>query len=374
MMNRGLKKELSLLAGLASLGFLMGDKKPWALAFGLAAAGLRLLPSPVYSFEGRSVLITGGSRGLGLGLAEGFLSEGAKVTLVARDADELDRAKTLLQEKTGPGGDGRILTIRCDITQPDALRLAVGEAEARFGRLDVLVNNAGSISVGPFESMEQPDFDAQMTLHLDAAMQAIRFALPAFHRAGGGRVVNISSIGGRIPVPHMAAYCASKFALAGLSETLAAELAPKNIRLTTVYPGLMRTGSPIQAVFKGDHEKEYAWFSAFDVTPGISVSMDYAVRRILDGVRYGDAQVAYPLVTPLGALVHAAFPEIFASINRQAARLYPKGQSLVRKTGADSQDWPEHQLWYKPFKQRLETAESRFNQQEKHDANFNLGV
>jgi NAD(P)-dependent dehydrogenase (short-subunit alcohol dehydrogenase family) len=369
-MNRRLRKELSLLAGLAAVGLLFNRNKSLSLAMGLVAVGLRLVPQQAYALENRVAIITGGSRGLGLAIAEELLHKGARVALLARDAEELDRAKAKLEKLS----EQPILTIPCDLTEPDELRAAFSQVESRFGRIDILVNNAGTISVGPFETMDKSDFDALLDLQVHAVIQAIRLALPSFRRNGGGRVVNISSIGGRIPVPHMSSYCVGKFALAGLSESIAAELAPDNVIVTTVYPGLMRTGSPIQAVFKGDCEREYGWFAASDVMPGISVSARYAARKIVEGLKNGDASVVFPWVTRFGILGHSLFPETYALIMRIVAGLLPKSNARLRQTGAQSQGWLERQLWYKPLQKRAESAERRFNQVEKLDAEFNLGV
>jgi short-subunit dehydrogenase len=198
-------------------------------------------------------------------------------------------------------------------------------------------------------------------------------AIP-FLKANEGRIVNISSIGGALPVPHMSTYCASKYALAGLSETLTAEFAQHNIKVTTVYPGLMRTGSPIQAVFKGNHEKEYGWFAFGDVMPGVSVSADDAAQRILKGLKEGRTHISYPAITRIGIIGHSLFPEIYAMLAAYAARIMPKGKIRIRKTGAASKKWLEEQIWYKPFGWVENTAEKKFNQQEKYDADFNLGI
>lgn len=369
-MNRGLRKEMSLLAGLASIGFLLLKKKPLAAALGLGAIALNIWPGATDTFRERSVVITGGSRGLGLALAEGFLKEGAFVTLLARDTEELEKAQAILDQIP----DGQVYTIGCDVTDPEALARAFEHVESRFGRVDVLVNNAGTIAVGPFETMEQVDFDALLELQIDAVIQATQLVLPAFQQAGEGRIINICSIGGAIPVPHMSTYCTAKFGLAGLSETIASELAPQNIKVTTVYPGLMRTGSPIQAVFKGDHEKEYAWFTTGDVSPFISVTAEQAAKSIIEGSRNGDARVTFPWITPLGIMGHAILPETYAAIMRQTARFLPKGDSRVRKTGAESKGWLERQFWFRPLGKTLHHAQAELNQAEKYDADFNLGL
>jgi len=186
--------------------------------------------------------------------------------------------------------------------------------------------------------------------------------------------VNICSIGGKVPVPHMSSYCAAKFALAGLSAALHAELGAQGVTVLTVFPGLMRTGSVIQAVVKGDHEKEFAWFAAGDSIPLVSVSARYAARRILAGIRDGDAEVVFPVTMRLAELARSAFPELFALTMREAARFFPQGSSTERRTGAESRNWLHAQPWFGPLRLLSEKAQKEFNQTERFDPDFNLGL
>lgn len=207
------------------------------LGAGLVARALRT--ARAVDFNGNSVVITGGSRGLGLLMARQLADEGARITLAARDDGELERAR---QELTRDGAD--VTVERCDVgRREDATRL-VDSIVQRHGRIDVLINNAGIIQVGPFEHMQLEDFEQAMAVHFWGPLNAILAALPIMQRQRAGRIVNISSIGGRIGVPHLVPYCASKFALAGLSDSIRGELAKDGIYVTTVCPGLMRTGSP----------------------------------------------------------------------------------------------------------------------------------
>jgi short-subunit dehydrogenase len=367
-MNKGLRKELSTLSAITATGFLLKNKNGVASMLGLAALALRFWPTS-YSVNGRSVVITGGSRGLGMAIAEQFLIGGANVTLLARDAAELGRAQTLLQERTG-----RIPSIvPCDMTVPAEVESALTEAETYYGAIDIVINNAGTIVVGPFASMDSTDFSALLNLQLHAVVNVTQNLLNRW-KTTGGRIANICSIGGKIAVPHMSTYCAAKFALAGLSQTLAAELKRDRIIVTTVFPGLMRTGSPIQAVIKGDHESEYAWFALGDIVPVLSVSAEYAAERILEAVRNGDNELIFPSTMKLAALAQSQFPELFALAMQAAASFFPKGQSEVRKTGAQSKDWLEKQALYSPFRPLMEESKAKLNQVEKADAAFNLGL
>jgi len=369
-MNRGVRKELAVLTGLVSAGFWLAGKKRLSRVVAAGAAGLYFWPGLSYSFRNRSVVITGSSRGLGLALAEQFLREGARVALLARDSEELDRAQALLQQRVS----GQIFTFSCDVTQPTEIKRAFELIEGVFGTIDILVNNAGAIVIGPVESMEREDFDALLNLQVHAIVQTTQTVLPIFRQHGGGRIANICSIGGKIPVPHMSSYCAAKFALAGLSSVMAAELSPENITVTTVFPGMMRVGSTVQAVIKGDHEKEYAWFASGSAIPGLSVSAQHAASEILKGIRAGDAQVVFPITSKLAVFAQANFPEIFALVLRKAARFFPQGKSLERHTGAESKQWLESQRWYSLLKPSLESAQDENNQLEVNEAHFNLGI
>jgi NAD(P)-dependent dehydrogenase (short-subunit alcohol dehydrogenase family) len=223
-----------------------------ALGIGAALLARGLRASRAIDFDGCQVVITGGSRGLGLLVARELGRHGAHITIAARDAAELDRARQDLAER---GIDAA--TVVCDVGNRDEAARLIEDVVARTGRLDVLVNNAGVIKVGPIEHMDMRDFEEAMAVHFWGPLQTTLAALPAMRRQRAGRIVNISSIGGKIGVPHLAPYCASKFALTGLSESLRAEVAKDGICITNVCPGMMRTGSPFNAWFKGRHRDEF---------------------------------------------------------------------------------------------------------------------
>src|SRR6267378_13547 len=235
----------------------------------------------LFSYRDKVALITGGSRGLGLEIARQICARGAKVALIARDPEELARAKTELDRLAT-----EVLTIQCDLLESAQIQSAVQQTLQRFGKIDILINNAGIIEIGPIEHMQLKDFDRAMRLHFWAPY-ILYFLIAPHMRANGGRIVNISSLGGRIAVPHMAAYSASKFALTGFSDAIRAELARDNIYVTTVTPGLMRTGSQIHARFKGDHSAEYKWFNWSRKIPVASISVERAARKILNACRLG---------------------------------------------------------------------------------------
>src|SRR6202045_2267825 len=181
-----------------------------------------------FSYRDKVALITGGSRGLGLEIASQICAHGGRVAFLARDAAELARPKADLSSR---GGD--VLPIQCDLLDAAQIQSAIQQTLERFGKIDILINNAGIIEVGPVEHMQLKDFDRAMRLHFWAPFILYLLVAPQM-RVNGGRIVNISSIGGRIAVPHMATYSASKFALTGFSDAIRAELARDNILVTTV--------------------------------------------------------------------------------------------------------------------------------------------
>jgi NAD(P)-dependent dehydrogenase (short-subunit alcohol dehydrogenase family) len=291
-----------------------------AMTLGAAALALRQVQQRRHTirFAGRAVVITGGSRGLGLVLGRHLADEGARLALIARDEAALERAR---QELEARGAD--VLVLPCDIRQQDQVTQAIDRAAARFGALDVLINNAGVIQVGPLAHMTVEDFDTAMRTHFWGPLFTILAALPHMRR-GARRIVNISSIGGRIAVPHLLPYSVSKFALGGLSEGLQAELARDGFRVTTVYPGLMRTGSTYNASFKGDHAREFGWFHVADSLPGLSIHADRAARQILAACRKGDAELVITLPARLAVLARTAMPETFAAAMSATNRLLPR--------------------------------------------------
>jgi NAD(P)-dependent dehydrogenase (short-subunit alcohol dehydrogenase family) len=287
-------------------------KRSLVLALGgLALAGYVISRATrrTCSFAHKVVLITGGSRGLGLVLARQFCAEGARVALLARDPDELARAREELAQR-----GGEVLTISGDLLERAQIGAAVQKVVDHFGGLDVLINNAGIIQIGPLEHMRREDFQRAMNLHFWAPFDLIMQALPHLRRRGGGRIVNIASIGGRMAVPHLAPYCASKFALVGLSDALRAELARDRIHVTTVTPGLMRTGSQGNAKFKGDHDAEYTWFSLSTALPFASIKAERAAAQIISACRRGLPSLTIPLAAQAALLGNALFPNIAGSV------------------------------------------------------------
>ena len=270
-----------------------------------------------FDYAGRVAIITGGSRGLGLLIARELRKEGARVALLARNREELIRAKDQL------GANSGVLTIPCDVAERALVRQAVEIVAHHFGRIDMLVNNAGVIQVGPLEHMTYEDFQHAMNVHFWGAYHCTEAVLPYMRQKGRGRIVNIASIGGLIAVPHLAPYSASKFALVGYSDAVRAEVAKDGIRVTTVCPGLMRTGSAVNALMKGRHEAEFAWFGTLSSMPFVSIDAKRAARKIVDAARRGAPHLTITPQARLAAILDRLMPNTIGRMMTVASRALP---------------------------------------------------
>ncbi|HZX66786.1 MAG: SDR family NAD(P)-dependent oxidoreductase [Myxococcales bacterium] len=283
-----------------------------ALTFAAGAASAAILArwlSPAADLHGAVVLVTGGSRGLGLVLCRELARRGARIVLCARDEEEVLRARRDLESR-----GAEVLALVCDVRIPAAAERLVEQAVARFGGLDVVVNNAGIIQVGPHETMSLNDFQKAMATNFWGAVHVTLPALPHLRRSSVRRVVNIVSIGGAISVPHLLPYSCAKFALRGFSEGLGAELAGDRIRVTTVMPWLMRTGSFVNALFKGKREEELAWFALGSTMPVVSVAAERAARRIVRACEHGEPFLTLGIQAKALRIAHALAPGLATRI------------------------------------------------------------
>ena len=284
-------------------------------------------------FTDKVALITGGSRGLGLEIAKQICAHGGKVALLARNPEELERAKNDLNRYSTD-----VLTIECDLLDSRQIQSAVHEMLQHFRKIDVLINNAGIIEVGPLAHMQFKDFDRAMRLHFWAPFILYWLIAPHMRAKGGGRIVNISSIGGRVAVPHMVPYSASKFALTGFSDAIRPELARDKIYVTTVTPGTMRTGSQVHAKFKGDHAAEYHWFNLANKLPFASISVERAARKILKACRRGQPTLVMPVTAHFIIAANALFPNLTARLMQMVNRSLP---AQVSQSGNEARSGAE---------------------------------
>ena len=263
--------------------------------------------------RGRVVLITGGSRGLGLALAERYGRSGARLILAARDLDELLIARDTLLERDAIQSPDDVLLIPADLTDSAEAAKLIEHAVAHFGRIDILINNAGIVEVGPVENQSLDAYRRAMATNFFAALNTTHAALPHLLKRQGrtrdAAIVNIASIGGKFAMPHMLPYVASKFALVGFSQGLHAELRRKGVRVTTVCPGLMRTGGEAHAAFTGRIKEEQRWFTLAARTPILAASVRRAARKIYKAVADGRAEITITPQAWLAARIAALAPE-----------------------------------------------------------------
>ena len=301
------------------------------VAAGLVARSVLRRRSEMDLF-GKVVLITGGSRGLGLAMAREFAAAGCKVALCARDAAELERARQDLESR-----GAQVYAARCDVTNLAEVDGLIGAVLARFGGIDILINNAGQIQVGPVREMTLADFEQAMDVMFWGVVYPTRSVLPHMLERRAGRIVNITSIGGKVAVPHLLPYDCAKFAAVGFSEGLRAELIGEGIKVVTIAPGLLRTGSYLNASFKGDAESESAWFGVGSSLPGITMEGSRAARQILNAARRGDAERILTRPAQMLARFHGMFPGATTEILGLINRLLPAGTNGKTSTrGAES--------------------------------------
>jgi NAD(P)-dependent dehydrogenase (short-subunit alcohol dehydrogenase family) len=322
-----------------------------------AAAAYALFPRrPKRSRETKVVLITGGSRGLGLALAERYGRSGAKLILAARNQDELTSARSILLERNAIQSADDVLLVPADLTDPSQASSLIEQALFRFWRIDILINVAGIIEVGPVENQPLSAFQRAMDTNFFAALHTIQAVMPHMLRNRSGNIVNITSIGGKFAMPHLLPYSASKFALVGFSEGLHSELRHKGIRVTTVCPGLMRTGSHIQAQFVGDQKKEARWFTLSATTPGLATSAAHAANRIYSAVAAGRAEITITPQAWLAARMTGLAPattQYFASL---------ANEYILPAPSTSDQPLPGFEIPH-PTSSRLRKLEREHNQQ-----------
>ena len=308
-------------------------------AIGAAAAVRAWLRSrAALDLNGKNILITGGSRGLGLILARKLAAQGARIVICARDAEELTRARQDIAT-TSPDAPP-VITLVCDLTEKAQIKQLIEGAQAQLGGpIEVLIHNAGIIQVGPMETQTEADYEEAMNIHFWAAYHLAHEVLPSMRTRRAGRIAFVASLGGKAPIPHMLPYCTSKFALVGFGEGLRAELLKDNIFVTTICPGTIRTGSPRNAYFKGQHDKEYTWFYMSDSLPGISQSADACANEIIDAVVHGDAEIITSLPGKALALFHGILPGVTSDLMGQVNKILPApgGIGTERRKGHESQ-------------------------------------
>jgi NAD(P)-dependent dehydrogenase (short-subunit alcohol dehydrogenase family) len=270
--------------------------------------------------RGAVALVTGGSRGLGLALSRELAQQGCRLAICARDESELEGARIDLQQF-----GAEVLATPCDVSDLAQVAAMVEAVTRHYGQIDILVNNAGIIVVAPVETLTHADFERVMAINFWGVLNPTLEVLPGMRARGTGRIVNITSIGGKIAVPHLLPYTCAKFAAVGLSEGLRAELADTGISVTTVVPGLMRTGSHLHAEFGGEQRAEYRWFALNASAPyPIAIGADRAARLIVRAVKRDQAECTYPISAVVAARLSGLLPSTTTNVLTLVDQLLPQ--------------------------------------------------
>ncbi len=292
-------------------------------------AARRLVHVPL---QGKVALITGGSRGLGLVLARDLGREGMRVVICARDEEELERARATL------AADGvQVTALPGDVADDVCMSGLVADVEENIGPVDVLVNNAGIIQVGPVQTMRPDDYRRAMDVMFWGALYTTEAVLPRMRARGRGTIVNITSIGAAAGLPHLAPYVAAKFALRGWSEALSAEYSRHGVTVVTVVPGLMRTGSFGHALVKGKRYSEASLFALAASLPLLTSSAERAGRRIVRAIENGERFVVIGVPARLLRVAHALAPgavvRAFSAVNRLLPAAGEEGREEIALPG-----------------------------------------
>jgi NAD(P)-dependent dehydrogenase (short-subunit alcohol dehydrogenase family) len=235
-------------------------------------------------------IITGGSEGIGKAAAKRLAEEGAKVIIVARRAEVLEAAAQSIQPTSG---DGTVVALQGDVTETATLDRIVQTARDRFGRIDILVNNAGVSMAKPFADVTDEDWENDFSLKVWAAVRLMRMVIPEMREVGGGRIINVTNLGGRTPGPSSMPTSISRAAGMAITKGMSKDLAKDNILVNTVCIGLIKSGQ---------HERRYARLQGSN--PDLTMDAFYADSAKARGVplgRVGEAEEAGDVIAFLAS-------------------------------------------------------------------------
>ena len=292
-----------------------------ALAVGMARLAWELTKRRrAIELRGATAVVCGASRGLGRAIALELGRRGiGKIGICARHEHELEKVAAELREM-----GVQVCAEACDLSDAKEVERFLGSTCAPLGPIDILVTNASTIAVGPLESWTKDDFDRALASTFYTTLNPVLAVVPKMRQRKRGTIAVITSIGARVGVPHLAPYCAAKFGVMGLTESLRAELAADGVNILTVVPGLMRTGSHVHAEFKGNHDREYAWFGTGAPAALVALGAPPPARRLVSGHAHGELEVAFTPEARIAPLLRAVTPGLWAETMALVARFLPR--------------------------------------------------
>lgn len=293
-------------AGLLALGLL-------GMSVVAAAARARRV-----DLRGRVAVVTGGGRGLGLAITRELLQRGCRVAICGRDAEVIRRSVEQLERQ-----GHEVLGRACDASEPEQVKAFVEAVLARYGNIDILVNNAGQCYIGPAPELDPLDMLLALENIFWAQYYLTMAVLPHMRARKFGRIANVTSMAGKLPLPHQAAYVAAKYAATGWSQTLSLELSHEGIAVSTIAPPPLRNGAPLHAHFNGQREAEFAWFARALASPLSAISATAAARVVVDAIIHGQHERTVSAGSWLSARAYGAAPNLVARWLGWVARRMP---------------------------------------------------
>ena len=268
--------------------------------------------------DGRVVVVTGGGRGLGYAIARAFLARGCKLAIGSRDGETIGRAVAEFRLR-----GAEVFGMACDASDPAQVQAFIAGVIERFGRIDILINNAGQVYFGPAAELRAEDVESAIRNIFWVHYWPTMTVLPHMRARGFGRIVNITSLAGKVPLPHHAAYVTGKHAATGWSETLTVELRKDGILVSTITPPALADGAPLHTHFNGDEEAEFKWFTAALTSRWSATSTDHAARVVVNAATYGDRQRAISPGSWLASRLHGLAPSLMIDFWARFDRLLP---------------------------------------------------
>lgn len=282
----------------------------------------------------RVVVVTGGGRGLGLAISREFLARGCKLAICGRDGEVIARAVAELRMH---GGDA--FGMACDASEPGQVADFIAATLERFGAIDILVNNAGQVFFGPLAELEPDDLESALRNTFWVQYRPTMAVLPHMRARGSGRIVNVTSGAGKLPIPHHGAYVAGKFAATGWSQVLTSELRKDGILVSTITPPPLADGAPLHTHFNGRRDEEFKWFTLGLTTRWMATDPVRAARVVVDAAAHGDRERAVSPMAWLAIRAQGLAPGLMSWLWSRFDRLLPPpgppGQSSKMQLGAD---------------------------------------
>jgi short-subunit dehydrogenase len=277
-------------------------------------------------FMAPTVLITGASQGIGNAIAHKFAREGYNLVLAARHGDRLEAVAQELRNL-----NCQAIAVPTDVKDPEQVKHLVERALAEYGAIDVLVNNAGIYISGPVDAFSLDDWHQAIDTNLWGYIHTIHAILPHFLQRGSGTLVNISSIGGKVPVPYLVPYTTSKFAVTGLTQALEAELSAKGIQVCGVYPNLIKSDFLERAIFRGqdaaDQQARQQQIEDILQVPLVEKPEDVA-KAVWDAVHKKQSDVTVGSAN-LSVASHRLFPGLMQWVFRKVFRNRDQDQPVI---------------------------------------------